>query len=951
MPSVRSASQIRREFIDYFAEKHGHIYVPSSSVVPHDDPTLLFCNAGMNQFKDVFLGTGNRPYSRAVNTQKCIRAGGKHNDLEDVGKDNYHHTFFEMLGNWSFGDYFKEEAIRWAWELLTEVWGLDKNRLHATVFAGDEADGTPADTEAEQIWKDVTDIDPSHVSRWDKKDNFWEMGETGPCGPCSEIHYDFTPNCSGAKLVNADDERVIEIWNLVFIQHNRGEDGSLSPLPAKHVDTGMGFERVVRVIQNKASNYDIDLWMPLFLAIEQRSGVRAYGGHLNDPVDVAYRVIADHARCLTVALSDGAEPGNEGRGYVLRRILRRGIRHARQTLGVSGPFLSQLVYPVIDSMGEAYPELMKNPDRVIEIIRDEEESFGRTLDRGLDLFKQAADRARRSTDEPGLIAADDAFKLHDTYGFPIDLTEVMAEERGMTVDLEGYEQLMDEARQRARAGQTKGGSGKGGASIVLDGGQLARLKHMGIEETKDVDKFHGHVMSSRITAIWNGRDFDEHLSASIGRGDDTIGVITNRTNFYAEMGGQVCDVGRLHSVHDSGEFHVLDTQVFGGYVVHIGQMVKGTFSVGDRVKLEIDHHQRLPIMRNHTGTHLLNHALRAVLGDHVEQKGSSVAPDRLRFDFSHRAAVTIEELGQINAMVAERIDASLQVYAEDVPLDEAKSIHGLRAVFGERYPDPVRVVSIGQPVEALRHQSDNPKWSDYSIELCGGTHVPSTDTVVALTITHEETIAKGVRRITALTGPEAVEAVAIAENMEQQIENLTEVSDDRLPLELAELIEQFDEVTMPWADQSRLRARIQGLQERVKTIRKAGERDQRAGIVDQARDIAEQAEGFVIVADIAQATADTLRSAMDVIREKHPEAAVLLLSGQPETNKVAMMARVPKSLIERGLKAGDWVREVAAVCGGRGGGRPDMAQAGGQDVGCIHDAMVRAHEVAESTIS
>ena len=458
-----TSSEIRQQFLDFFRGKQ-HTIVPSAPVVPHDDPTLLFTNAGMNQFKDVFLGTGDRPYVRAADTQKCIRAGGKHNDLDDVGHDTYHHTFFEMLGNWSFGDYFKKEAISWAWELLTGVWGIDKSRLHVTYFEGDEGEGLEPDNEAERLWTEVTDIDSSHIHPGNKKDNFWEMGETGPCGPCSEIHIDLTPDLSGGPLVNKSD-KVIEIWNLVFIQFNRGNDGKLTSLPAKHVDTGMGFERICAVLQGKNSNYDTDVWSPIFDAIQKRTGAPAYKGTMPsqesgeqvDPqvmVDVSYRVIADHLRCLTFAITDGAVPSNERRGYVLRRILRRAVRYGRQYLDMHEPFLCNLVKPLAEHMGDAFPELKtahqgNNVAHVAAIFKDEEQSFGRTLDRGITLFNDAADIAVQKHE--GRLSGADAFKLHDTFGFPIDLTELMAEERGLTVDIPEYERLMEEAREKARS--------------------------------------------------------------------------------------------------------------------------------------------------------------------------------------------------------------------------------------------------------------------------------------------------------------------------------------------------------------------------------------------------------------------------------------------------------------------------------------------------------------------
>jgi alanyl-tRNA synthetase len=449
--SVKTAEQIRNEFLDFFRGQ-GHTIVPSASVVPHDDPTLMFTNAGMNQFKDVFLATGSRAYSRAADTQKCIRVSGKHNDLEEVGRDTYHHTFFEMLGNWSFGDYFKREAIGWAWELLTGVWGLPKDRLFATVFAGDREDGLEPDEDAGGLWTEVTDIDPSHVQRFGRKDNFWEMGATGPCGPCSEIHIDLTPDGSGAGLVNKGDARVIEIWNLVFIQFNRDEAGKLSPLPARHVDTGMGFERIVRVLQNKHSNYDTDVFMPLIAAIAELTGKRYTGAVAADAnVDNAFRVIADHVRMLTFAINDGAKPSNDGRGYVVRRILRRAARFGRQHLGQHEPFIHKLVPVIVETMSGPFPELKQNPARVADVIRDEEESFGRTLDRGIALFDEAAKKAKGSR----RISGNDAFKLYDTFGFPFDLTEQMAEERGMTVDEAGFDQRMAEAKQLARESAKK----------------------------------------------------------------------------------------------------------------------------------------------------------------------------------------------------------------------------------------------------------------------------------------------------------------------------------------------------------------------------------------------------------------------------------------------------------------------------------------------------------------
>jgi alanyl-tRNA synthetase len=1002
--AIKTASQIRKEFFDFFTAKHGHTFVPSSPVVPHDDPTLLFTNAGMNQFKDVFLGHGQRPYTRAVNTQKCIRAGGKHNDLEDVGKDDYHHTFFEMLGNWSFGDYFKAEAIAWAWDLLTNVWGLEPDRLYATVFEGSEEEDIEPDTEAEELWKRF--LPPERISRWGKKDNFWEMGETGPCGPCSEIHYDFTPDRSGGRLVNAGDPHVIEVWNLVFIQFNRGADGVLTPLPARHVDTGMGFERVVRIIQGKSSNYDIDVWLPIFDAIREYTGARPYEGSLEDPIDIAYRVVADHARCLTMAINDGAWPSNEGRGYVLRRILRRAVRHAHQTLGVDGPVLCELVPSVVASLDDAFPELKNDPERIARIIRDEEESFLRTLDRGIALFQNAAasaaydfyvgaanagrkdveefvyddlvrqgkliqqpydpqfyhpkdvDWTRFQGKERPSISAIDAFKLHDTYGFPIDLTRIMAEERGMTVDEEGYEKLMEKAREISRK------THEPVSGITLPADAIAKLRYKQVKPTKDIDKYHGRPLSATVEAIWNGKDFDDVVHVGT-----EAGIILNRTNHYAEAGGQVGDHGTIfgdvfdlggatgrgyHGREPTGDcrFRVEDTQAFGDYILHIGRVIEGKLRVDDKVKVVVDLDRRRPTLANHTGTHLLNHALRAVIGDEVNQRGSLVAPDRLRFDFTCSHAMRAEEVEQTEARVNAAIEKAMPVYADMVPLERAKQIHGLRAVFGERYPDPVRVVSIGRPVDELMAQPDNPEWYDYSIELCGGTHLTATDEAQEFVITHEQALAAGVRRITALTGPAARAAQLAARNLEERVSQAKELDDNALAESFDALVDQFEHLTMSATARHRMTPLIDELRERVKAIRKQAERAARRGAVEQARQIVEEAgEAAIIVARLDDADKDILLSAMDVIRARRPDSATMLFAPDEEAQKVAIAATVPRTLIDGGLKAGDWVREAAKICGGSGGGRPDMAQAGGKDLSRLRDAMHHARNFAERTLS
>jgi alanyl-tRNA synthetase len=987
---MKRASQIRREFLDYFATRHGHAIVPSSPVVPQDDPTLLFTNAGMNQFKDVFLGTGTRPYPRAVDTQKCIRAGGKHNDLEDVGKDTYHHTFFEMLGNWSFGDYFKAEAIEWAWELLTKVWKLDPARLHATYFEGNKEQGLDADDDAKSLWSRFLPKERIHPGGL--KDNFWEMGETGPCGPCSEIHYDFTEDKSGGKLVNANDPRVMEIWNLVFIQFNRNADRSLTPLPAKHVDTGMGFERIARVLQNKNSNYDTDLWLPIFLAIENHTGAHPYTGHLDDPVDIAYRVIADHSRCLTVAIADGAMPSNEGRGYVLRRILRRAVRHAHQTLGVRGPLLYQVVPSVIESLGEAFPELREHQERVASTVRAEEEMFLKTLDRGLELFEQAVERARqvrmdeftekevqqylkkkpsgaatmfRAADIDWLrvpvsrrpiIGAEDAFKLHDTFGFPIDLTRVMAEERGLTVDEKGFDDLMEKARARSRPKVVD-------EDLVrtLPPHAIARLRHLNVPPTDDIDKYHVRPVTAEVAAIWNGSDFDN--AARQGR---RYAVVLDRTNFYAEQGGQIGDQGFIHTPPTGGQvggwgfehklgkaavrFEVEDAQRVGDFILHIGHIVEGTLRVGDKVMADVSDARRNPTKANHTVTHLLNHALRQVLDEPVEQRGSLVAPDRLRFDFTSSRALSPAEVNAVERLVNAAIHQDLPVHALDAPLADALKIVGVRAVFGEKYPDPVRVVSIGPSVDRLLANPQMPRWTECAIEFCGGTHLESTGEARRMVILSEQALSAGIRRITAITGPAALAAEAAGRELAARLYRAISLQGDELVEEVNDISRQIEGLTIGMLTHQRLAEELDKLRGRVREHVKKAQEEQRAGVVDQARVLAENIKGRIIVDRLLGADADGLLAAVDVLRSRRPEVAGMLFSGDEIESKVNIIAVVPRELIAKGLKAGDWVRTVAPIVGGGGGGRPDLAQAGGKDPERIEEAIEKARSYAESLL-
>ena len=931
-----TAADIRRSFLEFFKDQAGHEIVPSSPVVPHDDPTLLFCNAGMNQFKDVFLGTGTRPWSRAVDSQKCIRAGGKHNDLEDVGRDTYHHTFFEMLGNWSFGDYFKAEAIEWAWTLLTEVWGLPKDRLHVTVFAGDESDGLGPDEEAETLWLERTDIDPSHITRWDRKDNFWEMGAAGPCGPCTEIHYDSTPDGTGGPMVNLDHPDVIEVWNLVFIQFNRREDGTLVPLPSQHVDTGMGLERIVRVLQNKRSNYDTDLWTPIFDAIDRETTAAAYGGVLDDPIDTAYRVIADHVRCLTVALTDGARPGPDGRGYVLRRILRRGVRMARQSLGAEEPLLCRLVPAVVETLGDAYPEIAAAAAEVAGIIKAEEQAFMRTLDRGLMLFAEAAAEA---TAADGVISGEKAFLLHDTFGFPIDLTAQMAEEQSIALDRDGYEQAMETARERSR-----GKTGTTDTVLTLPPEIIASLEGLGHMGTDDSAKFHDGNCTSVVTGIWSGDALIKHVPKQ-----ERVAVLLNRTNFYGEQGGQIGDEGSL-SLEDGGVFRVEQTVRSGTWVLHIGRIESGQLCLGDHVETVIDASRRTSIEANHTATHLLNRALREVLGKDSDQRGSLVAPNRLRFDYAASKSPRMEAIEAIEKLVQKDIDANLAVNAAELPLDLAMTINGARAMFGERYPDPVRVVCAGAGVDELASDPPRDTWDTLSIEFCGGTHVVSTKCIGNFLVMQEQSLAAGIRRIMALTGDEAVNTKAAGEALLARLESMGSLDSADLPAAVDNAVRELTDGEFGLVHRRAADAQLDTLRKSAKAARKAAAGASKGAAVDGARMLASDATSEIIIGEITASDRDSLLAGMDATQAVAPEAACLLACRVEETGKVIIAARVPKPLITQGLNAGDWVRIAAQACGGGGGGRPDAAQAGGKNPEQLPEALAAAGIYAKEAL-
>ncbi|MCB9258768.1 MAG: alanine--tRNA ligase [Ignavibacteriales bacterium] len=685
-----TSQEIRQQFLDFFKSKE-HTIVPSAPVVPYDDPTLLFTNAGMNQFKDVFLGKGNRDYNRAADTQKCIRVSGKHNDLEEVGHDTYHHTFFEMLGNWSFGDYYKEEAITWAWELLTEVWKLPKERLWATVYETDE--------EALELWKTKTDINPKHVLKFGAKDNFWEMGDTGPCGPCSEIHINVSDDFDNPKWVNAGVPECIEIWNLVFIQNNRDENGTLHELPAKHVDTGMGFERVCSVLQNKKSNYDTDVFQPIIQEISKISNVP----YDTEEHQIPMRVIADHVRTLTFAIGDGAVPGNEGRSYVLRRILRRAARYGRK-LNLNEPFQYKLVDVLVKTMGDVFPEIKSNQANIEKIIKAEEESFNATLDRGIELFDNISKKVIAENSK--IIPGEDVFKLYDTFGFPVDLTNVMAQEKGLAIDENKFNELMNEQKERARK-STKDKIG----SVNL------------VESLSD----HSDIEPS----IFEGYEKLEIKSRILKMADNFL--ILDKTPFYAEAGGQIGDTGTLHSVNN--EIKILNTIKHNNIFAHEYEgSVWDDFS--EEVIAKVDVNRRWEIMRNHSATHFLHAALRQILGTHVKQAGSYVGPDRLRFDFAHFQKVTPQELQEIESLVNYKLHENIELqHHRNIPFEEAKKM-GALMFFGDKYGDKVNVV----------------QFSDFSLEFCGGTHVKNSSQIGLFKIISESSIASGVRRIEAVTG-------------------------------------------------------------------------------------------------------------------------------------------------------------------------------------------------------
>ncbi|XP_017472431.1 PREDICTED: alanine--tRNA ligase, cytoplasmic [Rhagoletis zephyria] len=961
-----TAKEIRDAFLGFFKEKD-HVYVHSSSTIPLDDPTLLFANAGMNQFKPIFLGTADpnsemAKWVRVTNTQKCIRAGGKHNDLDDVGKDVYHHTFFEMLGNWSFGDYFKKEICSWAWEFLTERMKLPKDRLYVTYFGGDKASGLEPDLECKQIWLDLG-LRPEHILPGSMKDNFWEMGETGPCGPCSELHFDRIGGRSVPELVNVDDPDVLEIWNLVFIQYNREPDGSLKPLPKKHIDCGLGFERLVSVIQNKRSNYDTDLFVPLFKAIQEGTGASEYAGRVGaddaDGIDMAYRVLADHARTITIALADGGTPDSTGRGYVLRRILRRAVRYATEKLIAKPGFFASLVHTVVDLLGDAFPEVKKSPQQIIEIINEEEAQFLKTLSRGRDLFNRTVAKLGNRNIIPG----DLAWKLYDTYGFPVDLTQLMAEEKNLKINMEEYEQ----AKQAAYI-MSQGKSATKAEEIHLDVHAISELQSRSIPITNDSpkykyqaesDKFDSpYIFSSckaKIFALRFGNQFVNKIEAG-----SKAGIILDQTNFYAESGGQIYDKGSFNK-SNSGVDKFFVEAVFnrGGYILHIG-VADGEFAVGDEIELKINIERRWLTMKNHSATHALNHSLLQVLGKETDQKGSLVVPDKLRFDFSSKSAMSIEQIAKAEQLTRDIVYQNMPIFAKETKLAKAKKIRGLRSVFDEVYPDPVRVISFGVPVEELENNPDSGAGEKTSVEFCGGTHLQRSGHMMEFVITSEEAIAKGIRRIVALTGPDAVKALEKNNELHQKIQALKstiEADEDgknskSYVKQIVEFTEEVSQAIIPYIKKDQMRNLLKQLKKTLDDKERTMKAAVSVTVIEKTKEICEANPQATLLVKQFEAFNNTkaLDGALKQVRSLCPDAAALFLSVDEDSKKVFCLASVPKSAVDKGLKANEWVQQLSEIIGGKGGGKAESAQASGSRYENVDEVIRTATEFAKNKI-
>ena len=909
---VLTSAEIRDQFLQFMKDR-GHTIVPSMPLIPAGDNTLLFTNSGMVQFKDVFLGLGTRPYTRVADVQKCMRVAGKHNDLDDVGHDTYHHTLFEMLGNWSFGDYYKKEAITWAWELLTEVWGLEKSRLWATCFE-DEQGVIPRDDEAANYWKKQPGFDHSHLLFFGRNDNFWEMAEIGPCGPDSEIHYDRGPGfCNKQGMpghvcrVNGDCPRFLEIWNLVFIQYNRTGPTELHPLPAKHVDTGMGFDRAVSILQGVDSDYKTDLFLPLIHKTQKLTG------HTDAEVEeniVAYRVIADHARAAAFLIADGALPGNVGRHYVLRMIIRRAARFGRQ-IGFDGPFMAEIADVVIENMGAHYHELRDRREHVLYTITDEERRFHRTLDLGLGKLEEvlAASQGRR------VVPGAEAFKLYDTFGLSIEITKDVALERGYTVDLEGFQRAMAEQREKAAAAAKFEGEGE---AIELYQELKQALIAQGVVDESGVeyDPYTAPEMETKVIGlIVNGEIADR---AGFG---DKVEVVLAGTPFYVESGGQVSDMGVIARYSEQGEpiwgIDVSDTRrPLPGLIVHSGEVSVGEPQVDDECWALVDYDRRLDIMRNHTATHLLHAQLRNVLGQHVQQAGSLVAPDRLRFDFTHGSLLTQDEIDRVSENVNNLILANYPVMTLHKNYKDAVG-DGAMALFGEKYGDVVRVVRTGWPDE-----------KPVSMELCGGTHVTQTAEIGSVVIVSEGSVGAGLRRIEALTGRGAQQFIQQRLKKLQTAAAYLKAAPDEIDRKVLEVIEQAQVVE----------------KELAKARREAAKHD----VESLLNDVANVSGVSVLTAKVNALDSEMLREMSDWLRAKMGSGVVAL--GAVFGDKPNLLVAVTQDMVERGLDAGKIVRQAAQHIGGGGGGRPTLAQAGGKDASKLPEALEAVKGIVGETV-
>lgn len=897
---IKSSSQIRQEFLDFFKEK-GHKIVPSASVVPYNDPTLLFTNAGMNQFKDVFIGTGTRDYKRCADTQKCIRVSGKHNDLEEVGHDGYHHTFFEMLGNWSFGDYYKKEAIKWAWELFTEVWELPKKKLWATVYTTDD--------EAYNYWKSETDIDPSHILRFGEKDNFWEMGETGPCGPCSEIHIDLTE--SGCKPEDINEGKVeVELWNLVFIQYNRDAEGKLHELPMKHVDTGMGFERIVSILQNKKSNYETDCFLPLIDELINITGK----DYLGEKYISSMNVIADHIRALTFAIGDGAIPSNEGRGYVLRRILRRAARYGRN-LGMRKPFIYKLVDVLIDKMGNMFPEIIEKHKFIKEVVQSEEESFNETLDRGLVFLNEEIEKMKNENKK--IFSGEVAFKLHDTYGFPVDLTQLMAREFGYDVDMDKFYSLMEQARG------------------------LSRIeKIMDIVDENSYDELNIQNKGLKYDPYNIKDEIETQILKFENRFINRTGVLLSINPFYKQSGGQIGDSGFL--IINNKQYKVL--YVCNENVIEIEEI--NDIQLPIKATAIINLNKRLSIQRNHSATHLVHEALRQVLGPHVKQMGSYLDDKLLRFDFPHFHKVTVEEIKNIEDIVNEKIAQNIGVNWEIMAIEKAEKIPHVKKFFGEKYGDEVRVVFIDEK---------------FSVEFCGGTHVKDTSDIGLFKIVKEESISSGVRRIFARTGEGIIQLLDERVNdIEKLLSELPEKYSSNFKKGIGEFKSNYKSIDfrdtailsklIQYQDltySSLIDLREKFLEEKKKTEKEIAKQNTLNVITSLSEILSKgyKLNGFdVVTAKIDVKSMDELKEVGDILREKIGTGVGLLYS--IFEGKVNIVTIVSDNLIrDKGLNAGKLSKDFASLLGGGGGGKPHLATAGGKNIEKLDYALSQLNNI------